>query len=114
MRAFRALLHRPWRLFWLIALYSWDLLIANAVVAWEVVTPRHYVRPGIVRVPLVATSDFEIALLANMVSFTPGTLTLEVTEDRTALYVHVLHMDSPEDVRRQVSRLEGRLLRVLR
>ena len=114
MTAVRALLRHPWRLVWLIGLYSWDLLAANVVVAWEVITPVHNVRPGIVRVPLVASSDFEIALLANLVSFTPGTLTLEVTEDRTALYVHALHMESPESVRRQVSRLESRLLRVLR
>lgn len=94
--------------------FLWDLTVANAVVAWEVVTPRHYMRPGIVEVPIRSSRPIEIALLANLISLTPGTLSLEVGEDRAALYVHALHLVSPEDLRVRVRRLEDRLLWVLR
>lgn len=105
---------RPWRLAWLVVIYLWDLVAASAVVAWEIVTPTHYVRPGIVRVPVRARTDLEIALLSNMVSFTPGTLTLGVERGGGAIYVHALHMRTPDDVRDHVTRLEARILELLR
>ncbi len=105
---------RPWRLAVLVVLYLWDLVAASAVVAWEIVTPTHYISPGIVRVPLRARTDLEIALLSNMLSFTPGTLTLGVERDHAAIWVHALHMRSPEHVRDQVARLEDRILGMLR
>lgn len=94
--------------------FLWELAIANAVVAWEVVTPRHYMRPGIVECPIVSSRPMEISLLANLISLTPGTLTLEVADDRSALYVHAMHLVSPDHLRQRVRRLEERLLWVLR
>jgi multicomponent Na+:H+ antiporter subunit E len=44
--------------------------------------------------------------VADAVSLTPGTLTLEVQREPLILYVHVLHLRSVEDVRRDVRRLE--------
>ncbi len=108
MRVLRVLL-RPWRLAWFAVLYLVELVEANAVVAWEVLTPTHSIRPGIVRVPTGARTDLEVAILANLISFTPGTLVIEVDEDPRALYVHALHLRTPEDVRRRVARLERRL-----
>jgi multicomponent Na+:H+ antiporter subunit E len=95
-------------------LFLWELVLANTVVAWEVLTPRNYMRPGIVAVPIRARHDHEIAMLANLISLTPGTLTLEVAEDRSVLYVHSLHLLSPDHLRSRVSRLEDRLLWMLR
>ncbi len=94
--------------------FVWALVAANAVVAWEVVTPRYNMRPGIVRVPLRARTNLEVTLLANFISLTPGMLSLEVAEDRSALFVHALHVKSPDHLRRDVHRLEAQLLRVLR
>ncbi|MBN2204487.1 MAG: Na+/H+ antiporter subunit E [Thermoleophilia bacterium] len=111
--ALRVALH-PWRPALVASVYLWDLVAASAVVAWEIVTPTHSIRPGIVRVPLEARTDFEIALLSNMVSFTPGTLTLGVERGRSAIYVHALHMQTPDDVREQVGRLEARILWMVR
>lgn len=107
-------LARPWRLAWFVVMYVWELCVANAIVAWEVVTPTHSIRPGIVRVPMRASGDLEITLLANLISFTPGTLSIAVDEERSDLYVHALHITSPEQVRAQVKRLERRLLWVMR
>lgn len=99
---------------WFLAYYLWELVVANAVIAWEVMTPRHYMRPGIIRVPIRSRSDLEVTLLANLISFTPGTLSLEVADDRSALYVHALHLVSPQHLRTRLWRMEDRLLGVLR
>lgn len=105
---------RPHRTIWFLLVYLWSLAVANAYVAWEVITPRHYLRPGIVEVPIRSRKDLEIFMLANLVTFTPGTLTLGVAKDRSAMYVHGLHVRSPEAFRRSIQRLEDLLLWVVR
>jgi multicomponent Na+:H+ antiporter subunit E len=107
-------LGRPWRLVPFLVVYVWDLVRANAMVAWEIVTPRHYLRPGIVACPTGVETELELMSLANLISFTPGTLTLEVSEDRSVVYVHALHIASSDEVRARVRRLEERLLWLLR
>jgi multicomponent Na+:H+ antiporter subunit E len=107
-------LFRPWRLARFFVSYVWDLVRANALVGWEVLTPTHYARPGIVACPIRELTDVELVILSNLISFTPGTLTLEISDDRTTVYVHALHIGTPDDVRANVRRLEGRLLWVLR
>jgi multicomponent Na+:H+ antiporter subunit E len=97
-----------------IGFFTWELILANMWVAWEIITPRFHMRPGIIRVPIRAETDVEIMLLANLISFTPGTLSLEVDDDRTALYVHGLNVSTPERFREQIAELEDHLLKVTR
>ncbi|HVL90660.1 MAG TPA: Na+/H+ antiporter subunit E [Actinomycetota bacterium] len=97
-----------------VGFFLWELIAANAVVAWEVVTPSTFMRPGIIAVPVRCRTEMEVTLLANLISLTPGTLTLEVSEDRSTLYVHGLHVKSPEHLRERVGLLENHLLEVLR
>lgn len=88
------------------------LVEANAVVAWEVLTPNNErVREGVVAVPVTGASDAVVTTLANAISLTPGTLTLEVRRDPTVLFVHVLHLRSVEQTRNEVYRLETLALR---
>jgi multicomponent Na+:H+ antiporter subunit E len=72
-------------------------------------------RPGIVAVPLDAQTDLEITLMANLITLTPGTLSLDVSEDRHTLYVHAMFVDSPESVRDSIKNgFERRLLELIR
>jgi len=57
------------------------------------VTPQNKSKPGILAMPLEVESDIEIMLLANLISLTPGTLSLDVSEDRRHLYVHAMFVD---------------------
>ena len=88
-------------------LFLWSLVKASAVVAWEVVTPRNRINEGIVAIPLRTTSPGLITVIANAVTLTPGTLTLEVRHDPPTLYVHVLHLRAIEDVRADIHHLES-------
>jgi multicomponent Na+:H+ antiporter subunit E len=88
--------------------FLYKLVEANAVVAWEVLTPNNEsVHEGIVAVPVTGASDAVITLVANAISLTPGTLTLEVHDNPPMLFVHVLHLRSIEATRADVHRLEG-------
>ncbi len=106
------------RLFRLVRLgvyFLWDLLASSLQVAWDVLTPTHRSRPGIVAVPIDAVSDLEITTLANLVSLTPGTLSLDLSDDRKTLYVHAMFVDDPETIRKGIkSKMERRVLEALR
>ncbi len=86
--------------------FAWKLLEANVVIAREVVTPRNRIQTGIIAVTLPVCSDQVVTLVANAVSLTPGTLTLEVRGSQPCtLYVHVLHLHDVERAREDVRTL---------
>lgn len=95
--------------------FLWELILANLRLAYDVLTPRHHMRPGVIAIPLDAKTDLEITLLANLISLTPGSLSLDVSTDRRVLYVHVMYIDDEEAVRRKIKEgYERRVLEVLR
>lgn len=99
----------------LIGFFARELLVSNLRVVWDVITPQHISRPGIIGVPLEARTDLEIMLVANLISLTPGTLSLDLSADRRTLYVHVMFLDDIAATRRQITDgLEKRVLEVLR
>lgn len=79
----------------LAGLFLYELLLSAIKVALVVLAPnlRQQLRPAIVAVPLTVKSDLEIALLANLITLTPGTLSIDVSDDKSMLYVHVLMLD---------------------
>jgi multicomponent Na+:H+ antiporter subunit E len=79
-----------------------ELFKANLRVAYEVITPRFNMRPAIVAVPLDIQSDIEITLLANLITLTPGTLSLDVSNDRRVLYVHSMFVTDIEAFRHEI------------
>ena len=92
-----------------------ELVAANLKVAAAVVAPRGRLRPAIVAVPLSLERDAEIALLAHLITLTPGTLSLAVSPDRRTLYVHAMATRSPDDLRREIQQgFERRILEVFR
>lgn len=95
--------------------FLWELVRANLRVAYDVLSPTMRVRPGIVAVPLEVESDAAIALLGNLITLTPGALSLDVSDDRRVLYVHTLYVHDVEAFRRQIKEgFERRVMEVLR
>ena len=89
--------------------------MANFHVAYDVITPNHFSKPGIVRFPMQAKTDLEIHLLSTVISLTPGTLILDISEDRKSLFIHVMYLKSKEDFITQIQNgFEKRLLEILR
>lgn len=86
------------RILALLALFVRELIISAVKVAMVVMSPRmdDVVRPAIVAFPLTVKSDVEITLLANLITLTPGTLSVDVSNNRKLLYIHVLSLDSRE------------------
>lgn len=92
-----------------------EVIVSSLRVAWDVITPAYYNRPGIVAIPLNARTDLEITLIANLISLTPGTLSLDVSPDRRTLYIHAMFAEDPDAIRREIrDGLERRLLELMR
>jgi multicomponent Na+:H+ antiporter subunit E len=90
--------------------FAVQLVQSNLQVAWTVVSPRPEVHTAIVAVPMHVASDGIVTVVANAVTLTPGTLTVDVheSEDGTppVIYVHVLQFHDVASVRADVLRLE--------
>jgi multicomponent K+:H+ antiporter subunit E len=69
-----------------------DIVVSNVEVARRVLGPERAIHPGFVEVPLDLASAHGIAVLAAIVTMTPGTLTCDVAPDRSHLLVHALHL----------------------
>lgn len=95
--------------------FLYQMIKANVQVAYDVMTPRYFMRPGIVRYPMNANTEMEINLLSMMISLTPGTLILDISEDKKTMYIHVMYLDDPEKfVKDTKTGLERRLLEAIR
>lgn len=106
---------RGWRIVSFAAFFIQELVLANVRVARDVISRSQDMRPGIVAIPLSARTDNEITLLANLISLTPGTLSLDVSDDRSVLYIHSMYIDDPDEVRHEIKAgFERRVLEVLR
>ena len=93
-----------------------ELLLSNLSVARTVLfEPRDKINPAFLAIPLEAKTDAEIALLANLITLTPGTLSLDVSTDRSVLYIHTLDVEDVDALRDEIKlSLERGLLEVMR
>lgn len=105
---------RLWRVLGFLAYFAWEFLVANAEVLWEILRPHPAAAPAIVAVPLRCRTRLEVVAMANLITLTPGTLTVEVTEDPPALYVHGMFAGEPDRFIAGMHALEDRLLAAIR
>lgn len=96
-------LKRAQRIVSLLFLFVWELMQSAWKVAVTVCRPQMNLKPGIIAFPLKVDHDFEIALLANLITLTPGTLSVDVSDDRRVLYVHALDCSDPEGLKRDIA-----------
>ena len=95
--------------------YIVEVIIANMRIAWDIITPRHLMKPGVLAIPLDVETDNEILALNNLITMTPGTLSLDVSTDKRVIYVHAMYIDDAEKIRKEIkSGLEKRIMEVSR
>ncbi len=107
------------RVFSFIAYSLWEILLSSVILAWTVIQPsarlKARLRPSIIGVPLTVTGDLEIAVLATVITLTPGTLSLDLSPDHSILYVHGLNIEDPQAFQMQIKEgFERRLLQISR
>ncbi len=99
----------------LCAIFLYELVMSAVRVARIVVRPKIELQPGIIAYPLDVDRDFEITMLANLITLTPGTLSVDVSEDRKTLYVHCIDVPDPQATIDDIKRsFECRILEAFR
>lgn len=94
---------------------TWEVMVANLRVARDVLLPLRRLHPGVVRIPLELRGEGQVTALANMLTLTPGSVTIDVSDDTSYLYLHVMDLDDPEAYRRHIKRgYERRMRRLMR
>ena len=94
---------RARRVISLLLLFVTELVLSAWKVAVLVLSPRMDVKPGIFAYPLRIDRDFEITILANLITLTPGTLSVDVSHDRRILYIHAMDASDPDATRRDIA-----------
>ena len=88
---------QPVRYFWLLVylvIFTWECIKANFDVAYRVLHPAMPIKPAIVKVKLGLQSDFARTMLANSITMTPGTISVDLIGDE--LYVHWIYLKSED------------------
>ena len=92
------------RLASLALLFLYELVMSAVRVFKLVLTPDlSKLQPGFIAFPLTVDRDFEIALLANLITLTPGTLSVDVSDNRRTLYIHAIHVPDPEAMKADIA-----------
>ncbi|MFW5652914.1 MAG: Na+/H+ antiporter subunit E [Planctomycetota bacterium] len=100
-----------WRLFGFGLYFLRILTLANFQIAWEVITPTLHQSPRILRYPVEGLSDIEITVLSNAITLTPGTLVVDVADDRSHIYVHCMYAKDRDKAMADLDELAERLRR---
>lgn len=99
----------------LIGIFFKELFLSNIDVIKHVMRPRLNIKPGIVALPTELRSSWEITMLANLTTLTPGTLTVDVSMDNSTLYIHVLEISEVDEVINDIKEtFEKRIMEVSR
>ncbi|AYD00156.1 Na+/H+ antiporter subunit E [Neorhizobium sp. NCHU2750] len=111
----RGYLRRLGLIFSLTVLFFKELAMSAWKVAVMVASPKMDLKPGIFAFPLTVDRDFEITLLANLITLTPGTLSVDVSQDRRILYVHAIDCSDIEATKRDIANgFEKKILEAFR
>lgn len=93
-------LKHPWRYWYFVVYYLpvffWELIKANVDVAYRVLHPDLPINPGIVKVKTILKSDTALTFLANSITLTPGTMTVDIDRDNGILYIHWINVKAKD------------------
>lgn len=99
----------------LVLFFLYELFVSSLKVAWDVLTPAPRSKPAIIAVPIDTATDAELTVLANLVSLTPGSLSVDISEDHSHLLVHAMFVEDPDEFIQEIKQgMEQRVLGVMR
>ncbi len=96
-----------------VPVFLWEVLKANIDVAYRVAHPSLPIKPGIVKVKTYLRSDIALTFLANSITLTPGTMSVDIDRDNAVLYVHWVDVRS-RDIEAATQLIAERFEKILR
>lgn len=93
----RFYMDRLWAVIKLAALFLKELVMSNFSVLKLIIQPKMPIRPAIFAMPTVLEQDWEITLLSNLITLTPGTVVIDISDDNKTLYIHSIDFEDIDD-----------------
>ncbi len=93
--------------------YFKELFVASVLLAWDIIRPHKTFSHGIIGVDLDLVNDTAIIAFVNLVSMTPGSLSVELTQDKTKLYIHAMYLDDPDKFRQKIKNKFERKIKMI-
>lgn len=99
---------KPFKLILFIIFYVKEVIKTNLIVAREVLTPTHYMKPGLVDIDVSHINDRQLIIFCNLLTMTPGSMIVDVAEDKSSVKVHILYLN---DRKEAISEIEENYLK---
>jgi len=93
----RFYMDRLWAVIKLASLFLKELIMSNFSVLKLIVQPTMPIRPAIFAMPTVLEHDWEITLLSSLITLTPGTVVIDISDDNKTLYIHSLDFEDIDE-----------------
>ncbi|MGE7110535.1 Na+/H+ antiporter subunit E [Lysinibacillus sp. NPDC047702] len=108
-------LRRVFSIIKLLWLFNWELLLSSYSVLKQITTPRLTITPGIFTYKTVLKGDWEVTALALLLTLTPGSVVMEVSEEGDVFYIHAMDIEQSKDaVIRSIGKFEQAIMEVTR
>jgi multicomponent Na+:H+ antiporter subunit E len=95
-----------------IVYYLYNLAKANFYIAWDILTPKMRMKPAFMEIPVNLESDFGLLLFSNLLSMTPGTISMDISEDKKTVQVHVLYHKTDEIMLGEFFKIQEKIERI--
>jgi multicomponent Na+:H+ antiporter subunit E len=92
--------------------YLVNLFQSNLFVAYDILTPKMHSKPAFVKVPVNLKTDAGLLLFSNLLSMTPGTLTIDFSDDKKTLLVHVLYYSTEDVIQLDFKKMQERIRKI--
>lgn len=84
---------KPLKLLFFFLFYIKEVVKTNLIVAMEVLTPTHYMKPGFVKIDVSHINDRQLVIFCNLLTMTPGSMVVDVADDKSFVNVHILYLE---------------------
>lgn len=101
MKVFR----KTYYIIYLVAYYLVKLVAANLYIAWDILTPKMRTNPGVIEVETGTKKDLGLLLLSNLISMTPGTLSIDIDPSKEKLQIHLLYMNRSKETLKEIKKI---------
>lgn len=95
-----------------IGFYLLKLVQANLFIAYDIITPRMITKPAFLNIQVNIKSDFGLLLFGNLLSMTPGSLCVDLSDDKKEMKVHILYHESIDKMIDEIAKIQNRIIRI--
>jgi multisubunit Na+/H+ antiporter MnhE subunit len=106
-------LRRTYHIIDFLIYYLLKLVSSNFRVAADILTPGTMTDPVFIEFPIRLQTDWGLLLFSNLVSMTPGTLSIDISQDKSLLTVHLLFSDNEDSVKTDLARIQEKISKMI-